>query len=77
MAVVSGVVVIPAGELHEDARLVAYGPRVMTWRQKHDVVLREILLGTVIHHDPERSRKDESHMWQSTTIGSGVVFQII
>jgi len=68
-AAVAGIVVIAAGKFHEHARLVPDRPRIMTSRQQHDIVLRKVLLRTIVHNDPERSGKHESHMWQSTTIG--------
>jgi len=46
LAVIVCIVVIAARELHEHTGLVAYRPRIMTGRQQHDVVLREILLRT-------------------------------
>src|SRR5262249_34704468 len=77
VAVIAGVVVITPRKLDEHARLVAYGPRIMTWRQQHDIVPREVLLRTIVHDDAKRSRKHERHVGQLTAIGSCVVFQVI
>src|SRR5215471_16266543 len=76
LAVIVCIVVIAARELHEHTGLVAYRPRIMTGRQQHDVVLREILLRTIVHNDPERSRKDECHVRQLTAVRSCKFLQI-
>ena len=76
LAVIVCIVVIAARELHKHTGLVAYRPCIMTGRQQHDVVLREILLRTIVHNDPERSRKDECHVRQLTAVRSCKFLQI-
>ena len=38
VAVVAGVVVITPRKFDEHTRLVTYRPRIMTWRQQHNIV---------------------------------------
>jgi hypothetical protein len=44
------VIVVALGKFNEHAWLFTYRPRIMTWRQHHDVPLAELLLETVVHH---------------------------
>jgi hypothetical protein len=44
------VIVVALGEFDEYARFFSYSPRIMTWRQHHDVPRAELLLRTVVHH---------------------------
>jgi hypothetical protein len=77
VAVIAGVIVIAPGKFDEHARLAAYRPRIVTWRQQHDIVFRKVLLRTIVHDDPEGSGKHEGNVWQLTTVGSCEVLQII
>ena len=72
LAVIVCIVVIAARELHEHTGLVAYRPRIMTGRQQHDVVLREILLRTIVHNDPERRARDEMALEVEDVVDGGV-----
>src|SRR3954462_2296295 len=54
-----GVVVVAAGELDEDARLLPDRPGVVARREQHDVTSGEVLLATVTDDDPERSLLDQ------------------
>ena len=48
--------VVASGELHEDARLAADGPGIVTGRQQHHLVRAELVLATVVHHDVQAPR---------------------
>jgi hypothetical protein len=52
----SAVLVVASGELHEDARLAADGPGIVTGRQQHHLVRAELVLTTVVHHNVQAPR---------------------
>ena len=75
--VFAGIVVIATGEFDEHARLIPHGPRIVTRWQQHHIILREVLLRAIVHHDPKGSRKHEGDVRKFTAIGTRVIFQII
>lgn len=71
------VIIVAARKFDKYASFLADRPSVMTWREKHDVVLSKSHLLAIVHTNTERPGKHQCDMWQDTTFSAMRSLEII